>query len=320
MMGEADLNGGITRRAMLQAGAGVALAGAASLGTLPAMAQTGVHRFKVGAAEVTVLTDGTMAMPLDWVVPGRARNDISAAFDEAGSKLGEVTLQVNVALVRLGDALILVDAGGGQEFAPARGKLPDNLERAGVKPEAITAVVFTHAHPDHFWGLIDPLDGGSLFPKARHLMGRVERDTWLTPGVEKGVPDAVRGAALGTQRRIKELGDRIETYSTGQEILPGLTAIDTAGHTPGHASILLQSGSDRLMIGGDALIEPVLSFARPEWTWGPDWDGEKAIGTRKRLLDMLATDRLALLGYHLPWPGVGRVERRGTSYRFVQAV
>ena len=166
--------------------------------------------------------------------------------------------------------------------------------------------------------MIDPLDGGTMFPKARHFLPAVERDYWLKPGMETSVPEAVRGGAIGTQRRLKELGDRIETSKPGAEILPGLALVDSAGHTPGHVCVHLRSGTDQLMIGGDALIEPVISFARPDWPWGPDWDKDRAIASRKRLLDMLATDKIPLVGYHLPWPGLGRVERAGSSYRFVQ--
>ena len=101
---------------------------------------------------------------------------------------------------------------------------------------------------------------------------------------------------------------------------PGITALDTSGHSPGHVSLMLRSGAEALLIGGDVLIEPVISFARPAWPWGPDWNGDRAIKARLSTLDMLATDKIRLLGYHLPWPGVGRVERLATaapSYRFV---
>ena len=305
-------------RRKLIAGAATLAAGAALI-PRHLRAQSSAHKFKVGEAEITVLSDGSMAMPLDWVLPDRDRAAVAAVFQETGLTLGNLSLQVNVTLIKLGQNLILVDAGGGPDFAPARGKLPDNLDKAGIKPEAITHVVFTHAHPDHLWGLVDPLDGGSMFPKARHLMGGVERDYWLKPGIESSVPEDARGTAIGTQRRLKELGGRIETFKAGDEILPGLTAIDSAGHTPGHVSFRLQSGNGRLLIGGDALVEPVISFARPDWRWRPDWNQDMAIASRKRLLDMLVTDNTPLLGYHLPWPGLGRVERRGTAYRFIIA-
>lgn len=309
-------NGGIDRRSILAGSGALALAPSTAF----AQSSSTIHTFKLGAADVTVISDGTMAMPLAWVLPDRTKDAVAGVFKEAGKTLGELSLQVNVALVRLGAEMILIDAGAGTDFAPQRGKLADNLAKAGVQPDAITKVVFTHAHPDHLWGVIDPLDGGTAFPKARHFMTAVERDYWLKSGVESSVPDAVRGAAAGTQRRLKELGARIETVKAGAEIIPGLTLIDTAGHSPGHVSVLVQSDGSRLLIGGDALIEPVISFARPGWRWGPDWDQDMAVAARKRTLDMLAADKIALLGYHLPWPGLGRVESApagALGYRFI---
>lgn len=306
---------------MLAGSAALAAASRAS----PAAAQAaGAHAFKLGAAEITVLSDGTMSMPLEWVLPGRPRAEVAALFAGNGRPLDgdvkELSLEVNTTLIRLGGEVILVDTGAGPDFAPQRGKLADNLARAGVKPEAITKVVFTHAHPDHFWGVVDPLDGGTIFPNARHLMPAAERDYWLKPGVETTVPEPARGAAVGTQRRLKEMAARIETFAPGAEVAPGLVAIDTSGHSPGHVSLLLQSGGERLLVGGDALIEPTISFGRPAWPWGPDWDAAKGVAARLRTLDMLATDKVRLLGYHLPWPGLGRVERQTSAspaYRFI---
>ena len=163
-------------RRQVVAGAAAMAGAAGSAISWPAYAQATPHRFKVGAAEVTVLSDGNMTAPLSFILPGRSEAEVAAAFKDAGKALGPITLQVNVTLIKLGSELILIDAGSGPDFAPARGKLPDNLEKAGINPEAITRVVFTHAHPDHLWGIIDPLDGGSLFPKARLHMPAAELD------------------------------------------------------------------------------------------------------------------------------------------------
>ena len=313
----------LTRRFVMSGiGSSIGAAAIAPVVCGPALSQetATVHAIKVGQAVLTTFSDGTMSMPLDWALPGRPRDEIAATYASQGQTLGDVTLQVNVALIRLPGELILVDTGAGPDFAPMRGKLADALSRNGIQPAAITKVVFTHAHPDHFWGVLDPLDGATLFPNAHHMMPAAEVDYWLKPGVETGVPDAVRGAALGTQRRLKDLGAKIETFAPGAEIVPGITALDTSGHSPGHVSLMLRSGAEALLIGGDVLIEPVISFARPAWPWGPDWNGDRAIKARLSTLDMLATDKIRLLGYHLPWPGVGRVERLASatpSYRFV---
>ena len=144
-----------------------------------------------------------------------------------------------------------------------------------------------------------------------------ERDFWLKPGVEETVSDALKGPAIGTVRRLKMIEKRIEVVKFGTELLPGVSLIDTAGHTPGHASVLLKFSNDSLLIGGDALSHPIISFEQPDWAWGADHDAQMAVAMRKRLLDQLATDQIAILGYHLPWPGVGRVQRKDGRYRYV---
>lgn len=311
----------IDRRTAIAGGSALLASGlAGSASPVRAQAAVGIHTVKLGTAELTVVSDGTMTAPLDWILPGRPRAEIESVFAADSKVLADITLQVNATLIRLGSNLILVDTGAGPDFAPQRGRLADNLAKAGVKPEDVTHVVFTHAHPDHFWGVVDPLDGGSIFPNARHLMTAAERDYWLKPGVETTVPEAVRGGAVGTQRRLKELAAKIDTMKPGAEIVAGLVAFDTSGHSPGHVSLVLKSGSEQVMIGGDVLIEQVVSFARPAWAWGPDWDADKGVKARLTTLDRLANEKMRFLGYHLPWPGLGRVEARAgapQSYRFV---
>lgn len=273
---------------------------------------------KVGELEVTVVSDGTLTMPLRFAMPGRDPVEINAMLEAGGLPPDMVLSQINVALVKTPGALILVDTGGGTDFMPTMGKLAEHLEAAGVAPEAITHVVFTHAHADHLWGVIDPFEGGSRFAKARHLMTEAEHAFWTKPGREAEVPDMFKTMAVGTGRRLKDLGDRIDRIKPDTDIVPGVHLIDTSGHTPGHASVLLKSGSEQLLIGGDALTHPIVSFLHPDWRWGPDMEPDKAVATRRRLLDKLSTEKTALLGYHLPWPGVGRVEPKDGAWRFVQ--
>lgn len=305
--------GGIVSRRSLLAGTG-AVAAAHLLPASRASAADAFHRFKLGAFEITVLTDGTFSLPVSFVLPGRDQAEITQML---GKPPGDVlSVQVNVTIVRTPDALLLIDTGGG-DFTPTIGKLADNLEAAGVSPDDVTHVVFTHAHGDHLWGVIDPLEGGTRFQKAKHVITAAERDFWTRPGVETQVPEALQRIAIGSSRRLGVIADRIETRRPGEEVIPGVALIDTSGHAPGHVSVHLKSGSDQLMIGGDALVHPVFSFERPQWRWGSDMDPDKAIATRQRLLDQLATERIPLLGYHLPWPGTGRVERKDTAWRFV---
>ena len=306
----------MSRRGVL-AGAGGAAA-AVLLPNVPALALSGdsMHKLKVGAFEVTVFTDGTFNLPVSFVMPGRSGEEIKGAL---GAPPGDMrTVQVNGTVVRTPEALILIDTGGG-DFTPTIGKFAENLEAAGVSPDAVTHVVFTHAHGDHLWGVIDPLEGGTRFQKAKHVITAAERDFWTKPGIETQVPEALQRIAVGSSRRLGVIADRIETKRPGEEVVPGVALVETSGHSPGHVSVHLKSGNDQLLVGGDVLTHPVISFERPDWRWGSDMDGEKGIATRKRLLDQLATDKIPLLGYHLPWPGIGRVEHKDAAYRFVQA-
>ena len=313
------------REAMLALGAGVGVAASPALFSPPSFAQSAVpaaahHTIKLGQFEITVISDGTMALPLGFALPLTPVADVEALYAAHAQKLGasELTAQVNVAIVKTPGATIVIDCGGGTDFMPSMGRFADNFERAGIQPGSVTHVVFTHAHADHLWGVIDPLEDATRFPAARHVITAAEFDYWTKPGMEASVPDAMKGVAIGSARRLKSIGERFEKVKPGAAIAPGVMLVDTAGHTPGHVSVVLKSGSESLMIGGDVLTNPIVSFACPDWPWGPDTDRDLAIASRKRTLDMLATDKMALLGYHMPWPGIGRVERKDTAYRFVQ--
>lgn len=305
---------------MFLSGAGAAqLAPALAVWPRSAMATPATHHtMAVGSATVTVVSDGEITLPLSFVLPDREQKDIEALYAEHGQRFEVLRGEINVTVVKSGAATILIDSGGGTEFMPGMGKFTENLEKAGIAPASVTHVVFTHAHADHLWGVIDPLDDASRFPNARHVMSEVEAAYWTKPGRENDVPDMLRGMTIGIARRMALLGDRIERIKPGIELVPGVALVDTAGHTPGHMSVMVGQGRDQLMIGGDVLTNPIVSFARPDWPWGSDADKDLAISTRRRTLDRLATDRVQLLGYHLPWPGAGLIERNGTAYRFVQ--
>jgi len=281
------------------------------------------HRIAVGSFEITVVSDGDVTLPLDFLLPGRSRDEISALYLANGGNLpanaAALRGEVNVTVVKTPDATIVIDCGGGTDFMPTTGRYATNLEAAGITADSVTHVVFTHAHADHFWGVIDPFDDASRFQKARHVMPAAELEYWRRPNIANEVPDAMRGMALGIVRRLDGLRERIEAVKPGAEIVPGVALVDTAGHTPGHVSVAISSGAEQILVGGDVLTNPFVSFAKPDWTWGPDVEPDRAAAARKRTLDMLATDRIRLLGYHLPWPGIGRVERNHSGYRFVQS-
>lgn len=302
-----------SRRAVV---AGVAGALAAPLLPRAARAAAPPVRRRVGELDLTMLSDGTLAVPLSFQLPETPPAEAAALFAAHGLPPEGVPAPINVTLVKSAGQLTLIDAGAGHNFQQSAGKLAENLAAAGIDPEKVTTVVFTHAHPDHLWGVIDELDE-PRFPNARYVIAATEADFWLDPDTVRRMPEAFQGMALASARTLKRIGDRLERRRAGETVAPGLSYLATLGHTPGHMSVLAESGRERLLIGGDVLTHPAISFARPDWRLGTDVDRDQAAATRRRVLDQLAAERLPLIGVHLPWPGHGMVERKDSAYRFV---
>ena len=106
------------------------------------------------------------------------------------------------------------------------------------------------------------------------------------------------------------------TVREGVEIIGGVRVIDTPGHTPGHISLEV-AGSDTFVVAADAVTHPLISFRYPSWRVPADHEADRAVATRLRLLDQLATNKQRLIGAHFPFPGTGFVERFDGAYRFV---
>jgi glyoxylase-like metal-dependent hydrolase (beta-lactamase superfamily II) len=278
-----------------------------------------VFRRSVGDLDVTVVSDGALTVPLSFSLPEIPPATAEAFLTSHGFAADGSAIATNVSIVRSGDELVLIDAGAGANFQATAGKLAENLEAIGIDSEKVGKVVFTHGHADHLWGAIDDFDDSERFPNASYVIGVEEWDFWTDPGTATRVPDWLKGMARGSARILKRLESKIERRKSGEQVAPGLTFAETLGHTPGHMSVIVESGQERLLVGADALAHAAISFAHPEWRWGSDYDSDRAVATRRRLLDWLAADRIALIGFHLPWPGCGMVERKENAYRFVPA-
>lgn len=309
------------RRAVLAGLGAVALSPNAPAAAAPAARKVGAIELaatrKVGAIGVAVVSDGTLNVPLSFTLPETPPAEAAALFKAHGLPEAGASAQANVVLISTGRERILIDAGSGPNFQPTAGKLQENLEAAGIAPDSITRIVFTHGHADHLWGAIDDFGDGDRFPNARYVISAAEWDFWVDPNTATKVPDALKGMALGTARILKAIEKKTERRKDGDTVAPGVSYLATPGHTPGHMSVLIENGGQRLIVGGDVLLNSAISFARPDWRIGSDFDRDQGIATRKRLLDQLATDRIPLVGFHLTWPGYGAVERAGTAYRFV---
>ncbi|MDP3600766.1 MAG: MBL fold metallo-hydrolase [Bosea sp. (in: a-proteobacteria)] len=297
----------LDRRCMLAAGAALLL----PTGRFPASAQV-VARIGADAAGVTVLSDGGFEMPAAML----ARDIDIAQVRDAAKVEGPLTTVLNVTCLKRGQDTIVFDCGSGANFLPGTGKLAASLEAAGIAPDSVTHVLFTHLHPDHLWGALDDFDT-PLFPNARWLAGAEEVGYWTNPKVYEGLPEDRHAFAAGAQRVLKELGDRLETRTPGQDWAPGVTAFSTAGHTPGHVSFAFNDALGPVYVVGDALTHPVISFAHPDWRPASDHDPDRAVATRRALLERAVAEKARIIGYHLPG-AIGRVEKQGAAYRFVQ--
>ena len=293
------------------------LGAAALAGLTGARAATAPVTHRVGHTEVMVISDGVLNVPLSFSLPETPLSEAAALFKAHGMAEGGEPVQTNVVLVKTGNDTVLIDAGSGANFQPTAGKLQENLEAAGITPDKITKVVFTHAHADHLWGVLDDFDDAARFPNASYVISATEWDFWSDPKTAESVPDWLKGMALGAARILKTIEDKVERCKAGDTVAPGLTYSATPGHTPGHMSVMVENGGQRLMIGGDVLANNAISFARPDWPIGSDFDRDRAVATRKSLLDQLVADKIPLVGFHLAWPGLGMVERAGKAYRLV---
>lgn len=276
-----------------------------------------VHRFQLGAFEITTVLDGAIVRdslkPPFCMDQGEAEIEALAAANFVPAKAFEHTFAPTI--VNTGKELVLFDTGNGAaQRSNGSGHLRDLLSEAGYRPEDIDVVAFTHVHPDHINGIRE--GDGAAFPNARYVIGRREFDEWKS------------GAKIPQQRQenrelflrlVVPLADNMTFLEPDQDVVSGITAIASFGHSLGHMSYLVESEGKACLIWGDIANHYVFSLQRPEWQVAFDDDPAQATETRKRILDMAAAEKLLVVGFHMPFPAVGHVERLSGSYRWVPA-
>ena len=269
---------------------------------------------------IDMLSDGNLELPADMMLENMPQDELAEILARYGLSGDQFEPPCNLVLMRDEARVVLFDIGAGPDFMPTAGHMMQAMDTLGLTPEDITHLVITHAHPDHIWGLLDDFDE-PLLPNAEVMMGRVEWDYWMDPDTVESIGATRQSFAVGAQRRLVEVEDHITLFEDGAEVLPGVHAVATPGHTPGHMSFALQAGGKGLLVAGDALVNHHLAFERPEWHSGSDHDLEQAAQTRVRLLDRITADDLTILGFHLPGGGIGRAERLADNrYRFHEGV
>ena len=287
--------------------------------TPPAPVDAAINfNFVQGEFAITVVSDGFITVPIDIVAPEGSADERAEILRRMGNQdTGLVESRTNIPIIRRADDLIIVDIGSGDKYQQSDGRLSQNLIASGIDSRAITQVVFTHAHPDHVWGTLAE-DGSLRFPNATYYVGAAEWDFWMDPDYLSNMPSELHGFARGSRRDLRAIKDRAVMVKPGDDIVTGLRAIDTAGHTPGHISLEM-AGGEGLIISADAATNEIVSFQHPKSRFGYDTIPDLAVQNRARLIERAASDRIKLLGYHWTYPGVGFAEPRADGYRYVPA-
>ena len=319
---------GISRRTAMKSAfaAGAALAAPLAIPQImsrPAQAKAPMQdgsvaeffRFKLGDFEITTLRDGIR--PGDGPHPTFGSNQeaatVHALLRENGLPETKFANGFTPTLVNTGNELILFDTGLG---AGARenglGKTAAALRTAGYMPEQVDIVVLTHFHPDHFGGLME--SGAPAFANARYVTGEAEFNFWTAPERMSGPTENLAKMIDGT---VKPLAEKTTFIKDGGAVVSGVTGMAAPGHTPGHMIYMVESGGKQLVLTADTANHFVVSLQRPDWEVVFDADKAMAAQTRMKVFDMIATDRLPFIGYHMPWPSVGFVEKMGEGYRYI---
>ncbi|HET9715878.1 MAG TPA: MBL fold metallo-hydrolase [Pseudolabrys sp.] len=284
--------------------------------------QPTIYRFKLGDFDVATVLDAKAIR--DGLHPQYGGNS-SVEEVHALARANNIDTQrfehPNIpTLVNTGKELILFDTGNGalpREYEQLSKRLPPGqtvarLAAAGYRPEDIDVVVLTHGHPDHIGGLLE--GGKPVFPKARYVFGAAEFDFW-----KRG--ENVREARKFNRELFVKicvpLAEKSSFINPGDEVVPGIRAVDAAGHSPGLLAFHVESAGKNFMITADSFTHYVMAVQRPDWYFEMDDDKDRAVATRRRILDQLATDRVFVAGFHMPFPGIGHIEKGQAGYRWI---
>ncbi|MBD3764533.1 MAG: MBL fold metallo-hydrolase [Rhodobacterales bacterium] len=297
----------MTRRHVLIAGAALpAVAGLAPTAALAAAEMKGAsgalhNRFKLGGFEVTTLLAGTRTVEKPTEIFGlNAAPEVFARVSAANFlPTDKAQFFFTPTVVNTGSELVLFDTGLSAAGITAA------LAQAGYQPDQIDVVVLTHMHGDHIGGLMG--EAGVTFPNARYVTGAAEHNHWM--GAGNG----------GFDKSVRPLNDRIAFLDDGGSVAAGITAMAAFGHTPGHMAYAIESAGQRVVLIADAANHYVWSVGQPDWEVRFDMDKPAAAATRRRLLGMLAVDRVPFIGYHMSFPALGYVEPAGDAFRYVPA-
>lgn len=278
----------------------------------------GWYRMLLGDFEVTALSDGTVPLEVKKLLTNTTPTRVDVLLKRA-FLADPVETSVNAYLVNTGAKLVLIDAGAGMLFGPTLGGLVTNLKAAGYQPEQVDEIYITHMHPDHVGGLVAA--GAPAFPHAIVRADRRDADFWLAPATLDAAPESDKGFVRGAMASINPYvaAGRFKPFDGASELVPGIRAVPTYGHTKGHTMYVVESKDQTLAVLGDLMHVAAVQFPEPAVTIRFDTDPKMAAAERKRVYADSAARRHWLAVAHLPFPGIGHIRPDGRGYVYVPA-
>ena len=308
----------LTRRGLLASTAALA-AGSLVAPTAHAVAPAsgkqapGFYRYKVGDFEVTAFNDGFVKVPkLDSFVVNQPLEAIQKAVEESFIPKDDVRVHFNPLLVNTGSKLVLFDTGFGDNGSPTQGGLLANMASAGIDPNAVDVVIISHFHADHISG-IRAKAGAANFRNAEIMVPAEEWAWWTNDSETSKAAEVWKGQIANSKRVFEPIAKDVKRFDYGKELVTGITSIDARGHSPGHAAFVIASGNAKLMYIADVTNHPAIFARHPEFRLWADMIPDLALTNRRKLLDMLAAERMPMTGYHYPFPAVGHIAKRGNG-------
>jgi glyoxylase-like metal-dependent hydrolase (beta-lactamase superfamily II) len=276
----------------------------------------GYYRLMLGEFEVTALSDGTFLPDLGKILTNITPKELDAALARSFLK-DPVETSVNGFLVNTGPKLVLVDTGTGTLFGPTLGKLLSNLKASGYRPEQVDEIYITHMHDDHVGGL--SADGKRVFPNAVVRAEQQEADFWLSKAHMDAAPQDSKDAFQSAMNMLNPYvsAGKFKPFNGDTELVPGIRAVATPGHTAGHTVYVVESKGQKLVLWGDLMHVAAVQFPDPAVTIQYDTDSGMAAMQRKKVFADAAEKRSWVAGAHLSFPGIGHLRTAGSGYAFV---
>ncbi|HEX8612676.1 MAG TPA: MBL fold metallo-hydrolase [Telluria sp.] len=306
------------RTLILAAALGVAAFTASTVHAAAPMAKVsapGYFRMMLGEFEVTALSDGTTELPVNKLLktaPAKVDKALAKAF-----LASPVETSFNAYLINTGSKLVLVDSGAGGLFGPNLGKLVANLKASGYQPEQVDEIYITHLHPDHVGGIAK--DGAAAFANAVVRADKRDADFWLSQANMEKAPADAKGFFQGAMASLKPYIDakRFQPFEGDTQLVPGVKATSTYGHTAGHTSYVVESGGQKLLLVGDLIHVGAVQFDEPGVTIAFDSDEKAARAQRIKAFGAAAKEGTWVGASHLQFPGIGHVRSAGKAYQWV---